>query len=120
VNRPSWREERRRDLFARAQIARENEDAAARRAEATTKARQERRSAGRARRAACARAASTWLADHAVGMLLAPIIGVSAAISWSGMAAYGETLTGMTGLSLPALSEGAALASKKLWGARAA
>lgn len=78
-----------------AQLRREN-------GEARHAAREKARQARAARRAAVA----AWCRSHTVDLLFIPVIGVPAALSWTGMADYGLAEFGAPGLALPALSEG--------------
>lgn len=113
----SWRDEARQDRLLRAQIDQEREVARsqARIAErqaavearlqagyARDAARQRARHARAGRRAALA----AWMRSHTVDLLFVPVIGVPAALAWTGMADYGLAEYGPPGLALPALSEG--------------
>ena len=114
---PTRREETRRDRLAAAQIERDAAETRARiqiererawedqrrRARADKDA---RKAAARARRAYRRAALSDWTRAHTAGLLFVPVIVVPAVLSWSAMAAYGESLYGPAGLVLPALSEG--------------
>jgi hypothetical protein len=101
-----YREERRRDRAAAAQIRRDDEAAGAKLRATEAKAKLERKAtAGRAR-AARWQALGRWVADRSADLLLAPVIVVGAVLAWTGMAAYGEEEYGTPGLLLPALSEG--------------
>lgn len=113
-----WREERRRDRLAAAQIGREDEQARARAraAEAESSARLQRekrqaRAADRrvARKQHAARRAdlAAWLRAHVVDLLFVPVIAVPSALAWTAMAAYGSQVFGPAGIALPAFSEGA-------------
>lgn len=115
---PSWREERRRDRLAAAQIARE--DVAARSGAATAKdeararlRREERQAraadkrAARKQRAARWDARAAWLRGHVVDLLFVPVITVPGVLAWTAMAAYGSVVFGPAGVALPVFSEGA-------------
>lgn len=52
-------------------------------------------------------AAVKWVKSHTTDLLFVPVIAVPAALSWSSMAAYGVSIYGPAGVTLPALSEGA-------------
>jgi DNA-binding CsgD family transcriptional regulator len=115
--RPSWAEERRLDRAERARLDRERDDARAERArldrEADQRLREQAADDRRARRAEAAdaraarlAAAGDWVNRHVTDLLLAPVIVVPGALSWTAMAAYGTALYGPVGLALPAFSEG--------------
>jgi len=115
---PTWREERRLDRLATAQIARDDQaarvqasiaeaEAAARRNDARRQARQARHAAARYRRAARRAAIAAWLRGHVTSLLFVPVITMPGALAWTAMAAYGSSLYGPAGIALPAFSEGA-------------
>lgn len=115
---PTWRDQRRLDRAAEAQIAREDRTAQAQTsitaAEAAARLKRENhaaRQAGRrtARKQAAARRAErlAWLREHVTDLLFVPVIAVPAALAWTGMSAYGAQLYGPAGIALPAFSEGA-------------
>jgi hypothetical protein len=115
--RPSWREEARRDREARQRLDIERDAARsaarlaelaaadARKAKRAEDARQARADAADAHAARLA-ALGGWANRHVTDLLLAPVIGVPGALSWTAMAAYGTHLYGPVGLALPAFSEG--------------
>jgi hypothetical protein len=72
------------------------------RAEDRSVAREKAQRARAARRAAVV----AWCQARTVDLLFIPVIGVPAALSWTGMADYGLAQFGAPGLALPALSEG--------------
>jgi hypothetical protein len=115
---PTWRDQRRLDRAAEAQIAREDRAAQAQTsitaAEAAARLKRENhaaRQAGRrtARKQAAARRAErvAWLREHVTDLLFVPVIAVPAVLAWTGMSAYGSQLYGPAGIALPAFSEGA-------------
>jgi hypothetical protein len=115
--RPSWREEARRDRETRQRLDIERDAArsAARTAELgaadarkAKRAEDRRQARGDAAAARAARLAALggWANRHVTDLLLAPVIGVPGALSWTAMAAYGTALYGAVGLALPAFSEG--------------
>jgi hypothetical protein len=115
---PSWREERRRDKEAAAQIGRDDQaaktQASIAAAEATARMRREEQQVKRADRKAARRQRAIWrteqmnrLREQAVNLLFIPVILVPAALAWSAMGAYGYRIFGPAGLALPAFSEGA-------------
>lgn len=115
---PTWREERRRDRMAEAQIARDNAAARAQsgvvQAEAQAKlrarerqGRQADRAAARKQRALRRAQRTAWLRDHVTGLLFVPVIAVPAVLAWTAMAAFGRQVFGAAGYALPAFSEGA-------------
>lgn len=70
-------------------------------------ARDRRRAEARKRRDDRREAAGKWVKSHTTDLLFVPVIAVPAALSWSSMAAYGVSIYGPAGVTLPALSEGA-------------
>jgi hypothetical protein len=105
------------DRLIRARINREREEARfqARLAERQASARLRREDAearnaardkARQRRATRRATAAAWCAARTVDLLFIPVIGVPALLSWTGMASYGHSEFGPSGLVLPALSEG--------------
>jgi hypothetical protein len=116
--KPDWREQRRLDRLATAQIGRDDEAARAQariaRAEADARLSRERNQARLAdRRAALKQRAArraermAWLNDHLLDLLFVPVIAVPAALAWTAMAAFGDQVFGPAGWALPAFSEGA-------------
>jgi hypothetical protein len=114
----NWREERRRDRMADAQIGRDNQTARgqARLAESDVRHRQQRderqarrteRRTARKQRAARRADLMTWLRAHVTGLLFVPVITVPGVLAWTAMAAYGAQVFGPAGVTLPAFSEGA-------------
>lgn len=117
----SWREERRRDKVAEAEIeamrerARAESDRAAhaQRAQVRREAVRERRTARdarkgavRQRRARLLRAARDWLAPRAVDLLIYPLAVVSAVMAVPAMAAFGHDVYGTAaGYALPVITE---------------
>jgi hypothetical protein len=113
----AWREEARQDRLTQARIDQDRETARLRAAitgrEAAARMRREEAQAkaaarDRARKAGAARRAArvAWLSRHVVDLLFVPVVVVPAVLAWTAMAAYGATLYGPAGLTLPALSEG--------------
>ncbi len=93
---------------SRARIA---EDAAAAQIRLAAKrereaARDRAREARRARLGAFRTAAGEWASAHTVDLLFIPVIGIPAALAWTGMADYGLAEYGPPGVALPGLSEG--------------
>jgi hypothetical protein len=105
--RPSWREENRQDRILRARLDREREEARARVKRDAAADRRASRAATRAERDARRAARAAWIAGHVTDLLFVPVIGVPAALAWSAMAAFGYSLYGGPGWTLPAFSEGA-------------
>src|SRR5581483_8439737 len=114
----TWREERRRDRLAAAQIARDDTAARAQagiaEAEAQARLRLKERQARQAardqavrQRAARRAERMAWLRGHVVDLLFIPVIGVPGVLAWSAMAGYGHAVFGPAGFALPAFSEGA-------------
>ena len=114
----SWREERRRDRMAEAQISREAGAARvqARITESEARARLRRdqdaarlsdRRTARKQRAARWAARMAWLRGHVVDLLFVPVIVVPGILAWTAMAAYGSQVWGPAGVILPVFSEGA-------------
>lgn len=106
----TWRDERRKDRAAQAQIDRDDEAARSKLRAAERKAAQDRNLAARKARAARRASAARWCAEHAADLMLAPVIAASLVLSWTGMASYGTRDYGVTGLVLPVISEGGAWA----------
>jgi hypothetical protein len=115
---PSWREERRLDRLAAAQVSRDAEAARTRDriAEAEARARLQRddrqgrradRRAARKLRANQRAERVAWLRAHVTDLLFVPVIVVPGVLAWTAMAAYGLQVFGPPGVSLPAFSEGA-------------
>jgi hypothetical protein len=115
---PTWREERRRDRAAEAQLAREDaaaraqariaaDEAAARLRREEHQARMAERKAARKQRSARWTLRMAWLKAHLVDLLFVPVIVVPSVLAWTAMAAYGVQVFGPAGASLPAFSEGA-------------
>jgi hypothetical protein len=113
-----WRENRRRDALAKAQVERSRDaarleaDLARRRLDAEL--RHEAEANSRAQRAQTMRARAerraaqlAWLREHAIDLVFVPVIVVPGVLAWSAMGAFGEQLFGPVGLGLPAISEGA-------------
>ena len=114
----SWREERRRDRMAEAQISRDAETARtqARITESEARARLRRdqdaarlsdRRAALKQRAARWAGRVAWLRAHVVDLLFVPVIVVPGVLAWTAMAAYGLVVFGRCGVILPVFSEGA-------------
>jgi hypothetical protein len=114
----SWREERRRDRMAEAQISRDNEAARTQAriaaGEAQSKLRLKERQVREAESAAARKqrglrraAGLAWLRGHVVDLLFVPVIVVPGVLAWTAMAAYGRQVFGPAGVSLPVFSEGA-------------
>lgn len=117
----NWREERRADRLADAQIRREEDAARAQiriaersavaqqqRADerARAEARQSAREQGRTRRAALLAGARSWAGAHAVDLLIYPLALVSAVLAVPAMAAYGHQVYGnATGYALFCITE---------------
>lgn len=115
---PNWREERRRDRLAAAQIVRDDTAARAQagiadaeaRARLQVKERQARqaaRDAARKQRTVRRAERVAWLRSHVVDLLFVPVIAVPGTLAWSAMAGYGHAVFGPVGFTLPAFSEGA-------------
>jgi hypothetical protein len=113
-----WREERRRDRLASAEITRADEAARTQaritQAEAAARLRREERQARFADRRAARRQRDArraermaWLNGHLLDLLFVPVIIVPAVLAWTAMAAYGDQVFGPAGWVLPAFSEGA-------------
>jgi hypothetical protein len=118
VARMDRHEQDRQYRLVRAQIDRDREAARAqdriaeREADARVKletaaARRAARAAARDDRAARLAGVASWVSGHVVGLLFVPVIGVPALLSWTAMAAFGMSLYGVPGATLPAFSEGA-------------
>lgn len=115
---PTWREERRRDRMAEAQISREAEAARAQERIAAAEARAKLqlkdrqaciadRAAMRKQRAARRADRVAWLRGHIIDLLFVPVIVVPGVLAWTAMAAYGSQVWGPAGVILPVFSEGA-------------
>jgi hypothetical protein len=116
--KPDWREQRRLDRLAAAQIGRDDEaaraqahiitaDADARRRRERNQARLADRRAALKQRAARRAERMAWLSDHLLDLLFVPVIAVPAVLAWTAMSAFGDQVFGPAGWALPAFSEGA-------------
>src|SRR5215469_16982984 len=112
VSMSDWREERRLDRQAAAQISRDNETARlqARVAGAEAKARLRREQhqaratdhrAALRQRAARRAERMAWLNSHMLDLLFVPVIAVPAGLAWMAMAAFGSQVFGPAGFALP-------------------
>jgi hypothetical protein len=100
ADRAADAEQRRADEAQRHELHRADQSAAAKLA----RAERDRRAA---RRAATRTAVAGWVRGHVLDLLFVPVIVVPGVLAWSAMAAYGRTVFGPVGITLPLFSEAA-------------